>query len=175
MIRTFSLAAAAALTLTLAAPGAASAQDAAAQAPAFVGLTPESVREWLVAAGARAGEVTRQDGDVFFRVDEGGLVWFVFFYGCEPDGRCGDMQFNTVFDGTGVGDDVINAWNRDKRFLKAFRSDVGGAPVVFAQFDVLFVSGQPVQQLADATVIWVEGLEAFGAHLRQAAPAQPTS
>jgi len=176
MIRTFSLAAGAALALTFAGPDAARAQDAVAQAPAFVGLTPESVRDWLAAAGAQTGEVTRENDDVFFRVDDGGLVWFIFFYGCEADGRCGDLQFNTVFEAAGVDGETINAWNRDKRFLKAFLSEVDGAPIAFVQLDVLFVSGQPVEQLADATVIWLEGLNAFGAHLKQAAPpAQPTS
>jgi hypothetical protein len=176
MIRAFSLAAAVALALTCAVPGSVRAQDAVAQAPAFVGLAPESVRDWLAAAGAQAGEVTRENGDVFFRVDDAGLVWFVFFYGCEPDGRCGDMQFNTVYDGAGVPAETIAAWNRQQRWLKAFATEANGQPLVFVQFDVLFLSGQSVDQLADATLIWLQGLRAFGAHLTQAAPpAQPTS
>ncbi|MBU1324306.1 MAG: YbjN domain-containing protein [Alphaproteobacteria bacterium] len=169
MIRPLLLAASAALALSLAAPGDARAQQAAASAPAFVGLTPESVRDWLVAAGAEAGEVMREDGDVFFRVDDAGVVWFVFFYGCEADGRCGDLQFNTVFDGTGVSAATVAAWNRDQRWLKAFSTDADGQPVVFVQFDVLFVSGQGVGQLADATVLWLEGVDRFAAHLRAAA------
>lgn len=176
MIRALSLAAAAALALTFAAPGAARAQEASAQASTFVGLTPESVRGWLAAAGAQAGEVTRENDQVFFRVDDGGLVWFVFFYGCEPDGRCGDMQFNTVYDGAGIPADTIAAWNREQRWLKAFTTDSSGQQLIFLQFDVLFVSGQSVEQLADATAIWLQGLRAFGAHLTQAAPpTQPTS
>lgn len=169
MIRPLLLAAATALALTFAAPGAARAQDAAAGAPAFVGLTPESVRDWLVAAGARAGEVTREGGDVFFRVDDAGVVWFIFFYGCEADGRCGDMQFNTVFDGTGVAAGVIDAWNREQRFLKAFSTEANGQSLLFVQFDVLFLSGQSVDQLADAAVLWLEGVDRFAAHLRAAA------
>jgi hypothetical protein len=170
MIRPLLLAASAALALGLAAPDAARAQDAANATPAFVGLTPESVRDWLVAAGAQAGEVTRQDGDVFFRVDDGGLVWFIFFYGCEADGRCGDLQFNTFFDGAGVSGDVINAWNREQRWLKAFTTEANGQPLIFVQFDVLFVSGQSVDQLADAAVIWLEGVDRFAGHLRASAP-----
>lgn len=169
MIRPLLLAASAVLSLSLAAPGGARAQEAVASAPAFVGLTPESVRDWLVAAGAEAGEVMREDGDVFFRVDDAGVVWFIFFYGCEADGRCGDMQFNTVFDGTGVSADTVAAWNREQRWLKAFATDANGQPVVFVQFDVLFVSGQSVSQLADATVLWLEGVDRFAAHLRAAA------
>lgn len=178
MIRPLFLTAAAALALTFGAPGAARAQDAAATAPAFVGLTPESVRGWLAAAGAQTGEVTRQDDDVFFRVDDGGLVWFIFFYGCEADGRCGDMQFNTVYDGAGVPAETIAAWNREQRWLKAFTTESNGQPLIFVQFDVLFVSGQSVEQLADATVIWLQGLQAFGRHLgggEAPAPTQPTS
>ncbi|HEV2082372.1 MAG TPA: YbjN domain-containing protein [Brevundimonas sp.] len=169
MIRPLLLAALAALALGLAAPGAARAQDAAAAAPTFVGLTPEAVRGWLVAAGAQAGEVTREDGDVFFRVDDGGLVWFLFFYGCEADGRCGDLQFNTVFDGTGVSAATVNAWNRDQRWLKAFTTEVNGQPVIFVQFDVLLVSGQGVGQLADPAVVWLEGTARFAEQLRTAA------
>lgn len=168
MIRPLLLAASAALALTFAVPGNARAQDAAT-APAFVGLTPESVRDWLVAAGAEAGEVTRQEGDVFFRIDDAGVVWFIFFYGCEADGRCGDMQFNTVFDGTGVSADTVAAWNREQRWLKAFTTEANGQSLVFVQFDVLFVSGQGVEQLADAAVLWLEGVDRFAGHLRAAA------
>ncbi|HEV7226815.1 YbjN domain-containing protein [Brevundimonas sp.] len=157
MIRPLLLAASAALTLAVALPGAARAQDAAV-APAFVGLTPESVRDWLSTAGAQVGEVTRDGEDVFFRVDDAGLVWFVFFYGCEADGRCGDVQFNAVFEGQGVTVEEVNAWNREQRFLKAFLTQAEGQPVVFMQFDVLLTSGLPVEQMADPTIVWLEGL-----------------
>lgn len=173
MIRLSALFAAALLAVAL--PSAATAQDAPAPAAApFVGLTPDAVRQWLVDAGATAGPVTRDESDVFFRVEDGGTVWFVFFYGCEADGRCGDMQFNTVFDGKDVSPEVVAAWNRERRFLKAFQTEAAGQPLIFVQYDVLFISGQRVDQLADAAVIWLEGLDLFVRHL-QAAAAPPAA
>lgn len=173
MIRPLLLAASAALTLSFAAPGVVRAQEAPAAVPAYVGLTPESVREWLVSVGAQAGEVTRDGGDVFFRVDDAGVVWFVFFYSCGADGRCGDLQFNTVFDGTGVTAETVNTWNREQRWLKAFSTDVDGAPVVFLQLDVLIHSGQTPQNLGDAGILWLEGIRRFADHLRAAAGVSP--
>jgi len=165
MIRSLVAAAAAAVALCAASPGDARAQEATSTTPAFVGLTPESVRDWLSTAGAQVGEVTRDGEDVFFRVEDGGLVWFVFFYGCQADGRCGDVQFNAVFDGQGVTAEEINGWNREQRFLKAFVTEAEGEPVVFMQFDVLITSGLPVEQMADPTIVWLEGLNRASAFL----------
>jgi hypothetical protein len=163
----------AALFLAVAAPQTARAQTPAA-AP-FVGLTPESVHGWLASAGAELGDVTRENGDVYFEVRDGGTVWFVFFYGCETDGRCGDLQFNAIFDGTGVSTEAVNDWNRSQRWLKAFRSETDGQTVVFVQQDVMLVSGQAVEQLADPTLVWLQGLGRVSEHLREVAGAMPTS
>ncbi|MBX9576459.1 MAG: YbjN domain-containing protein [Caulobacteraceae bacterium] len=174
MIRSLFVAASIAFSLGAVAPGDASAQEATSVAPAFVGLTPESVRDWLSTAGAQVGDVTRDGGDVFFRVDDAGLVWFVFFYGCEADGRCGDVQFNAVFNGQGVTAEEINGWNREQRFLKAFVTEAEGEPVVFMQFDVLITSGLPVEQMADPTIVWLEGLNRASAFLEGVGDAPTT-
>lgn len=163
----------AALALTVAAPQAARAQTAPA-AP-FVGLTPESVHDWLAGAGAEVGDVTRNDEDVYFQVRDSGVVWFVFFYGCEADGRCGDLQFNAIFDAAGISTDVVNDWNRSQRWQKAFRSDADGQPVVFVQQDVMLISGQTVQQLADPTVVWLQGLVRMSDYLRTARGEDPAA
>lgn len=170
MIRRLALAAAAATTLAFAVPGVAAAQDAAPSAGSYVGLSPQAVRDWMAGLGATVGQPVQDGEDVYFTVDIEGVKWLVFFYSCQIDALCGDVQYSIGFDGAGVTAEEVNAWNRERRFLKAFLSD-GGAegPLVLAQQDVLIVSGQPVDQLADPTIVFLEGIVLFDEWLRSVA------
>ena len=159
------------VVLGTAVPTAARAQEAPPAAE-FVGLAPEAVRQWIGSLGADVGELQRDGGDAYFRVETGGVRWLVFFYGCDLAGLCGDLQYSVAFDAPGVTDAAINAWNRDRRFLKAYLGTAGdGRPLAFAQYDVLIQGGAPPSQLADATRIFLEGVVLFDQHLAAARPA----
>lgn len=165
------LAALALLVLGTAVPTAARAQEAP-PAVEYVGLAPEAVRQWIGSLGAEVGELQRDGGDAFFRVETGGVRWLVFFYGCDAGALCGDLQYSVTFGAPGVTGEAINAWNRDRRFLKAWLLPAeDGAPLAVAQVDVLFQSGLPPSQLADATRIFLEGVVLFDQHLAAARPA----
>jgi hypothetical protein len=98
--------------------------------------------------------------------------WLVFFYGCDAGALCGDLQYSVAFDAPGVTDAAINAWNRDRRFLKAYLGTAGdGRPLAFAQYDILIQGSQPATQLADPTRIFLEGVVLFDQHLAAARPA----
>ena len=177
MSRLSALAAAAALSLTL--PLAANAQEAPAAAPAaapYVGLTPEQVHDWFASLGVTLDPVTREGGDTYFRVNDGNVVWFAFFYGCQADGRCSDMQLSTIFDGAGVSLESVNAFNRDRRWAKAFTAQAQDQSLLFLQQDVLIPSGGDVTAMADPMVLWLQSIEAFYNHLQSTrAPATPAS
>jgi hypothetical protein len=58
---------------------------------------------------------------------------------------------------------MVNDWNRDQRFLKAFfvPGEPGKDPTAVAQYDVL-VHSADVEQLADSTALWLDLVGAFG-------------
>ena len=104
----------------------------------------------------------RQEGETWISIDDGPLNWVIFFYSCEAD-VCGDIQYAASFSNPGISQAMINDWNRDQRFLKAYfipaadgRDNTG-----VVQYDVL-IQSPDVEQLTDHTALWLDLLAAFG-------------
>lgn len=161
MIRFATLAAAA--VMALAAPAPAAAAPVAVQTATDPGVSVEAVRAWLISKGGNVGEINRRDGETWISVNDGPLTWVIFFYSCEAD-VCGDLQYAASFSNPTITPTMINDWNRDRRFLKAFYTpgEAGGEPSGVVQYDVLVQSGD-VEQLTDHTALWLELVSAFGA------------
>ena len=160
MIRFAPLAAAA--LLALAAPAAASTGPAPVQTAATPGVSIEAVRAWLISKGGQVSEINRQDGETWISINDSPLSWVIFFYSCEAD-VCGDIQYAASFSNPGISQAMINDWNRDQRFLKAYfipaadgRDNSG-----VVQYDVL-IQSPDVEQLTDHTALWLDLLAAFG-------------
>ena len=94
------------------------------------------------------------------------------FYSCQAE-VCGDVQFSAVFANPSITPDMINQWNRDQRFLKAFYSPAAGEaqPGGVVQYDVLLLGGQGAAQLNDALAVWLEMVAAFAVHVGYFQPA----
>lgn len=159
MIRIATLAAAA--MLAFAAPVAASTAPAPAQTAA-PGVSIEAVRAWLASKGGEVSAINRQDGETWISINDDPLSWMIFFYSCQAD-VCEDVQYAASFANPGVTQAMINDWNRDHRFLKAYfipaadgRDNTG-----VVQYDVLTPSGD-VEQLTDHTALWLDLVAAFG-------------
>ena len=165
-MRRLALAAALSLTLSPLTAGGAFAQTAPAAASR--GLTPAEVATWIT--GLPGGCMSRRKlpGLTFFTVTNAGLTWAVFFYGCEASG-CGEVQFSAVVPGAGVTLDKVNAWNRDNRYLKAFRT-AAETPTATVQYDVVVLSGEGVTQLADPLTVWLQLLPKFAAGMGYVPP-----
>ncbi len=170
MIRFATLAAAA--VMALAAPAAAAAPLAPVQTAADPGVSPEAVRAWLISKGGDVSEVRREGGETWLTISDGPLNWMVFFYSCEA-GACGDIQYAASFSNATITQAMINDWNRDHRFLKAFFSpgEAGRDPTAVVQYDVL-VHSADVEQLTDHTALWLDLAAAFGTTVGYFAPAQ---
>ncbi|WP_339933667.1 YbjN domain-containing protein [uncultured Brevundimonas sp.] len=183
-------AAALATAAMLAAPGAAlaatpeavsqTAYQAAPAAPAQVptGLAITAVRDWLISVGASVSEITREDGRISVTVTDGPMTWLVFFNGCEAD-VCGDIQYMAAFSNDTITAELVNQWNLEHRFLKAYYTPgaaAGAAGAAIVQYDVLLVNGVGTEQLIDPTSVWVGVLPSFATHVGffvpEAAPAQ---
>ena len=169
MIRLATFAAAA--MLAFAAPAAASPM-ASVQTAAEPGVSIEAVRAWLTEKGGTVSEINRRDGETWISVADGPLTWVVFFYSCQAD-VCGDIQYAASFSNDTITQAMVNDWNRDRRFLKAFFTpgEGGGANTAVVQYDVLIHDGG-VDQLTDHTALWLDLVSAFGTTVGYFAPAQ---
>ena len=158
MIRNFAAIAAAA-ALSVAAPA------AVAQTAPQPGLAIADVSAWIASKGGEVQPVQRQGDEVWLTVRDGDLTWLLFFYGCEND-VCADLQYWDSFAKESITPQMINDWNRDRRFLKAFHSPGanGEAPTGVVQYDLLLQPGG-VEQLNDPTGVWVGLLVEFARHV----------
>lgn len=161
MIRIATLALAA--VLAAAAPAAAVAAPAPVQTATDPGVSIEAVRAWLTSKGGEVSAINRQGGDTWISIADGPLTWMIFFYGCQAD-VCGDIQYVASFSNPTITQQMVNDWNRDRRFLKAFYApgEAGGNATAVVQYDVLIHSGD-VEQLTDPTALWLDLVAAFGA------------
>ena len=170
--------------LTVAAP--AVAQDVVTTAPAeapatatptaAVGLSPAAIVQWLGTKGVTPGAV-EQDGDnSYVRVADGPLTWILFFQSCS-NGVCADLQFSVGFSTRAVTPDVVNGWNRDRRFLKAFYeapATAGEPASAVVQYDLFLRPGEGPEQLGDHLAVW-RGLAPEFARLLTRPAGTPTS
>ena len=170
MIRLATLAAAA--VMAIAAPAAASPMTASVQTATDPGVPIEAVRAWLTEKGGTVSAVNRRDGEAWISISDGPLTWVIFFYSCQAD-VCGDIQYAASFSNPTITQAMINDWNRDQRFLKAFYAPgdtaEGGKAVV--QYDVLIHSAD-VEQLTEHTALWLDLVGAFGETVGYFAPAE---
>ena len=152
---------AAAALLAIAAPAAASA-PAPVQTTATPGVSIEAVRAWLTSKGGNVSEINRQDGETWISVNDDPLSWMIFFYSCQAD-VCEDIQYAASFSNPGISQAMINDWNRDHRFLKAYFTPAaeGRDSTGVVQYDVL-IQSPDVEQLTDHTALWLDLLAAFG-------------
>ena len=158
-MRKFHLAAAvAALSLSA---GAASAQ-----------VTPQAVSSWL-SGQELSPELVTEGEDPFIRVQDEGLTWLLFFYGCEAE-RCDSLQFGAGFTNEQITADTINAWNRDRRFLKAY-FEAGDEGSAIVQYDVIPTAGAPMDHLGDHVALWRGTLADFAVHVGYFDPAPEAS
>ena len=131
----------------------------AAAAPAQVVGDPEVIALLMGEHGLPVVAGTHPDGtpELQSRVD--GTRFRVLFYGCEA-GPCETVQFTTGFDlDRPMTAARINAWNRERRFGKAFL-DGDGDP--FVEMDVnLYGEGVGRRNFDDTLDLWRQVLSDF--------------
>ncbi|MBA4803411.1 MAG: YbjN domain-containing protein [Brevundimonas sp.] len=134
------------------------------------GLPISEVSTWIASKGGEVQPVQRQGEDTWITVRDGALTWLVFFYGCQND-VCSDVQYSASFTNEAITPEILNVWNRDHRFLKAFHIPAeGGGITAVVQYDLLLQPGG-VEQLNDPTSVWVGLLEAFAREVGYLPPA----
>lgn len=173
-----------ALTAALLSAGAVQAQTTpaptaapAAPASSTVGVSIPALSAWLTSTGATVEPVQSVEDRRFMKVTTNGLPWVLFLQSCEGD-VCSDLQFSAAISDPSITSDKVNAWNRDRRFVKAiYEAADGTSPAsAVAQFDILVGAGGP-EQLVDHVAVWRALLVDFVRSLMPlpagAAPATP--
>lgn len=158
------------------APPQTSAAGSLPAAPARIGVSIPALSAWLTAQGATVAPEASEEGRRYLRVTTNGLPWLLFLQSCEGD-VCSDLQFSAAASDPSITLDKVNAWNRDRRFVKAIyeTADATDPASAVAQFDVLVGAGGP-EQLADHLAVWRALLVDFVRTLMPApavAPATP--
>ena len=150
-----------ALGLAFAAPAVAAPAAPPVQTATDPAVSIDAVRDWLVSNGGDVGPVQRADGYTWISINDAPLRWVLFFYDCRDD-RCAALQYSASFSNPTITLEMVNDWNRDHRFLKAYflPAEAGGQPTAAVQHDVL-VHSDDVAQLTESAALWLAMMPEF--------------
>lgn len=128
------------------------------------GLTYEEVAAWLRDSGFPAkvepDPTTGAAPDsriVSSSVD--GVNFDVYFYACSA-GRCGSIQYAAGWTSSPGSPDRIGAWNRDKRYIRAYTTK----GQYWAEYDVDVDPGS-YEQLAHSLVRWRQAVDDYKTYM----------
>ena len=118
--------------------------NAAQAAPA--GVTRQEVVAWLTGEGHAANLHDDSSGTSIVSSSIDGVNFDVYFYACTGE-RCTSIQFAAGWTPLAKATpDTVNAWNRDKRFLKAYLDKSNN---LWGEYD-FDLTDAPYPQLHDA-------------------------
>jgi len=147
----------------LAACLAASAGPAAARDIPAGGLTLDETVAWLRRAGYPATPHPEDGVHPYVSSKLGTADFAVRLYDCKTGGRCASLQFTAGFDlANGLSLDRVNAWNMEKRYVKAYLDDERDP---FAGYDINLSPGVTYEALDDAFLLWRSFLPDFTAFI----------
>lgn len=127
---------------------------AAAQAQVVSGVTGPMVQGWLQDMGYRAELTTDSVGDPLIYSVTSGTNFSIWFYGCDDTAveTCNSIQFYAGYDlAQGTSAQVINNFNREWRFAKAYYDDEKD-PIL--KLDLSFFGGVSRGAFEDYLDIW---------------------
>jgi len=127
------------------------------------GLTAREVAGVLQAKGYKAEVTTDDTGDLKVKSAADEVNFTVFFYGCNHTPRCTSVTFQAGFHVEGgLPLDKVNAWNRDKRFLKTWLDKVNDP---YIEMDVDAAHGFSAEALAENIDTWVSGIPEYKSYI----------
>jgi hypothetical protein len=122
------------------------------------GVSSLEVAAALKNAGYPADITADQSGDPLVRSSTGRVLFNVYFYQCGSRLRCQSIQFTAPYRRTGVPPATIAAWNRDRRFGRAFLDSRAN---VWIAMDVEASRGITTEALEANVERWVTVMNAF--------------
>ena len=135
----------------------------AAQAQMVTAANPDSVVAALQAGGYKATLEKDSTGDPRIKSAASGSNFVVTFYGCTANKNCKTVTFYAGWSGTKANIELMNDWNKAKRFSRAY-IDKDGDPVM--EFDVDLDDGGMSQALFNDNVeFWEAAMGGFKKHI----------
>ena len=128
------------------------------------GVTLADVQTWLLAHGLNAAIKTSSDGKQHVSVTSTKDPDFgVYLFDCK-DGRCGSLQFSGGFvtHGAYPPGPLLNNWNRDKRWGRAYSDSVNDP---WVEMDVDLTPGGVYELLDDNLDTWQAILRSFATYI----------
>lgn len=161
------LATATALTLALAVPAGAqmstrSGKGAPAGGAMLTGNADQIARA-MADAGFETERASTSDGMPKLDGTIDGWMYSVYFYGCQGD-RCDAIQFAAGFDeDQPMQYDIINDWNTNNRFGRAYLDDEGDP---WVEMDInMEGDGVSLSNFNESLIYWDTVLKAFTRHI----------
>jgi len=128
------------------------------------GVTAPEVAAALKSAGYPADVTADRLGQPIIRSSTGKVLFIVYFFQCGPELRCASVEFTAPFRHKYATPAIIGAWNREKRFVRAYQDSHG---VAWLAMDVETSHGMTTEALEANIVRWISvmsGFETFTAH-----------
>lgn len=131
-----------------------------AMAGQILASDPQTLMNYFFDKGVPAQLTADNVGDPLIEFRYEGDEHSVFFYDCTDNKNCLSLQFYSGYrTETSVGVDVVNQWNTDRRFVRAYLTDEGSSRI---EMDIATgddgVSDRDFSQLFD---LWVESVAMF--------------
>jgi hypothetical protein len=110
------------------------AQAASARPLPDGGVTVQEMSDVLKAGGYPI-EMSSWDGKPLINTSVNGIKFGVYFFECDPGGRCQSILFSTSWSIPGISAARMQDWNRSKHFGRGYLSEQG-TPFVEMDIDV---------------------------------------
>jgi hypothetical protein len=142
---------------------------------AFIAATAVSAQAQTIVDGSQVDEIlniargygsatmeTQSNGDPRITGKVEGVTYQVYFMNCTNNANCEDLNFYAGFLDNKQTLEVINAWNRDKRFGKAYLDSDLDAVV---EFDLNLENGVTRENLDAAFTLWTLILDQYTTYI----------
>ena len=142
-----------------------------ASGPAFSQMMDGSAVDGILGFARQYGTATLEaqaDGQPRIAGETGGIPYQVFFLNCAAAGVCEDINFYAGFAGVKPTMDAMNAWNRDKRFGRAYLDSDLDAVI---EYDINLEHGVSAENLNAAFALWSLLLGEFAGYVGYSPPA----
>jgi hypothetical protein len=122
------------------------------------GVSAPEVAAALKQAGYPADITAERSGGPLIRSSTGKLLFFVHFFQCDAQLRCASIQFTAEFRRKSPAPGIIAAWNRERRFGRAFLDNHG---IAWIAMDVETSHGATSEALVANIARWIAVAGAF--------------
>ena len=130
------------------------------------GMTYEEVASWLRASGYPA--VVKPDQSAGAKPEErivsssvDGVNFDIYFYQCN-EGRCSSIQYAAGWPSSPGSLDRIGAWNRDKRYIRAYTA---GGGQYWAEYDIDINPGGTYELLDHTLARWRSAVDDYKTYM----------